>query len=213
MVGLPKINTSVLWFDDIKFVNEGIFDTPFGRISIRQALILGLFGLIAWLIFTNVQPMVGDIAISGISAVAVMIVGVIIASWRIKTVPIERSILLALGIGRKKPRRKKPAPAKKKAKPAEPEKPTPVKVSKMHGAVGEPMKIVGVLRDPQTGAALAQRGFSVIVDGRLRYRDAADEQGAFEVVYLPEHPGLVRIEIQPEGVAATEKIELTIAPA
>jgi len=208
---LPKINTSVLWFDDINLINEGIFDTPFGRISIRQTLILGLFGLIAWLIFTTTQPMVSDTVISGISAGAIMIVGVIIASWRIKTVPIERSILLALGVGRKAHKKGRAAPAKKPPQPAKPTQ--PIKASKMHGVVGEPMKIVGVLRDPQTGAALAQRGFSVIVDGRLRYKDATDEQGAFEVVFLPEHPGLVRIEIQPEGVAAAEKIELTIAPA
>jgi len=206
---LPR---SALWFDDIRFLNEGIFDTPFGRVSVRQLLILGFFGLIAWLAFSTVHPVVGDIVVSGISAGAVMMAGAVLASWRVKTVPIERSILLALGIGRKRPRRRRAASAKKKA--AERAKPAPpVKSSKMHGVVGEPMKIVGVLRDPQTGLALAQRGFSVIVDGKLRYRDVADEQGAFEVVYLPEYPGLVRIEIQPDGVAAAEKIELTIAPA
>jgi len=209
---LPKINTSVLWFDDIKLVNEGIFDTPFGRISVRQLIILGFFGLIAWFVFSAVHPTTGDIVVSGLSAGAIMAAGAIVASWRIKTVPIEKSILLALGIGKKRLKKKRAAPAKR-AKPIEPPKPTPVKTSKMHGVVGEPMKIVGVLRDPQTGIALAQRGFSVIVDGRLRYRDVTDEQGAFEVVYLPEHPGLVRIEVQPDGVAAAEKIELTIAPA
>jgi len=208
---LPR---SALWFDDIRFLHEGIFDTPFGRLSIRQMLILGLFGLIAWIVFSTVHPMVGDIVVSGISAGAIMMVGVVLASWRIKTVPIERSILLALGIGRKHPKKRKEAPAKKKKAAERAAKPAPpVKSSKMHGVVGEPMKIVGVLRDPQTGAALAQRGFSVIVDGRLRYRDATDEQGAFEIVYLPEHPGLVRVEIQPDGVAAAEKIELMIAPA
>jgi hypothetical protein len=205
---LPKINTSVLWFDDIKLINEGIFDTPLGRLSIRQTLILGFFGLLSWLTLSAVNPIVGDIAVSGILAGAVMIAGVVLASWRIKTVPIERSILLALGVGRRSPaKRGRAAPERKASEPA-----PPVKSSKMHGIVGEPVKIVGVLRDPQTGAALAQRGFSVIVDGRLRYKDVTDEQGAFEVVYLPEHPGLVRIEVQPDGVAASEKIELTIAP-
>ncbi|MEM2188676.1 MAG: hypothetical protein QXI60_06930 [Thermofilaceae archaeon] len=208
---MPRINNSVLWFDDIKFVNEGILDTPFGRISVRQLIILGVFALPAWLVFTGLEG--ADIILRVLSSASILFFGVILAAWRVKTVPPERTLALMLGIGRKRPGRKavrgqargKRAP-KREAEP-------PVKTSSIHAVVGEAVKITGVLRDPQTGMPLANRQFSVIVDGRLRYRDASDETGAFEVVFLPEQPGVSRIEVAPDGYAFSEKIEVIVGAA
>lgn len=202
---MPRINNRVLWFDDIRFFNEGMLDTPFGRISFRQLIILSAFALPAWLVFACSAA---DMAVRVAAAGAIMVAGVVMASWRIKTVPIERSILLALGVGRKMPERRV-AGGRGKMKKRVAGAP-PVKSSRIHAVVGEAVKIVGVLRDPQTGAPLANRQFSVIVDGRLRYRDFSDESGMFEVVYLPEQPGIVRVEVAPEGYAFSEKIEITV---
>lgn len=206
---MPRINNNVLWFDDIKFFNEGMLDTPFGRISFRQLIILGIFGLPAWIAFSSLGG--ADIIMRAAIAGLIFIFGVAIAAWRVKTVPPERTLALMLGIGRRQPKRRterKPA-QKKAARQAAP----PVKTSKIHAVVGEAVKITGVLRDPQTGIPLARRQYSVIIDGRLRYRDECDETGAFEVVYLPEHPGIVKIDVVPDGYAFSEKIEITVGAA
>lgn len=198
---MPRINNRVLCFDDIRFFNEGMLDTPFGRISFRQLMILGAFTPPAWLMFTCLA---GGMAVKIAASGVIMVAGVVMASWRIKTVSIERLILLALGVGRRMPKRRAAEGEKK------PIGAPPVKSSRIHAVVGEAVKIVGVLRDPQTGAPLANRQFSIIVDGRLRYKGFSDESGMFEVVYLPEHPGIVRVEVAPEGYAFSEKIEVTV---
>lgn len=206
---MPRINRNVIWFDDVKIINEGVFDTPFGRVSFRQMAYLGLFGFAAWCAFSALKDV--DMIFSAAAAAGlIFIIGVIFASWRIKTVPIERSILLAMGIGRKHPKRKKPPKPTKATRVPKPPPPVPVKTSKMMATVGEPIKIVGILREPATGIVLAHRGFSVIIDGRSHYKGATDEQGSFEVVYLPEQPGLVKIEVKPDGYTFSETIDLTV---
>ena len=208
---MPRINNSVLWFDDIKFVNEGILDTPFGRISVRQLVILGVFALPAWLVFASLEG--ADIFLRALSAALILIFGVIMAAWRVKTVPPERTLALMLGIGRRKPGRKAVRRQAQRKRAPEVRAEPPVKTPSIHAVVGEAVKITGILRDPQTGVPLANRQFSVIVDGRLRYRDVCDETGAFEVVFFPEQPGVSRIEVAPDGYAFSEKIEVIVGAA
>jgi len=211
---LPRINLRTLWFEDVGLMNQPLIDTPFGRLTTRQAAGMGLFALLAWLTFSALG-FVGDIFLRALMAFLVFMAGAVIFMWRVKTVPPERTILLALGIGK---RRKGPLrPAKGKAPRRAEEKavvkaPAAVKVSKAQATVGEPFKVVGVLRDPSLGTPLANRSFDVFVDGQLRFKGVTDEDGAFEVVYVPENVGVLRIEVRPEGyVGAGQSIEVTVS--
>lgn len=241
---MPRINNSVLWFDDMRFTNEGVFDTPFGRVSVRQLIILGVFALPAWIIFTGLEGV--DMMLRVLAAGSIFLFGAILATWRVKTVPPERILLLALGFGRREPRRAAAEPSRKpnpkaETKPVEAraeakmekrsergaerlargrthgvipimQAAPPVKATRVHAVVGEAVKITGVLRDPQTGMPLPNRQYSVIVDGMLRYRRASDETGAFDIVYLPERPGIVKIAIAPDGCTFMEEVEVEVEP-
>ncbi len=209
---MPRINLRTLWFEDVGLMNQPLIDTPFGRLTTRQAAGMGLFALLAWMTFSALG-FVGDIFLRALMAFLVFMAGAVIFMWRVKTVPPERTILLALGIGkrRKGPLRPAKAPRKGEEK-AVVRAPVAVKVSKAQATVGEPFKVVGVLRDPSLGTPLANRSFDVFVDGQLRFKGVTDEDGAFEVVYVPENVGVLRIEVRPEGyVGAGQSIEVTVS--
>ncbi len=211
---MPRINLRTLWFEDISFARQGVIDTPLGRMSARQLVGLGFFALMAWMTFQALSFM--DLLIRLIPAGLTFIAGAIIFTWPIKTVPPERIILLALGLGRKQPRRRAPEKGvKRKAEGKAPrEVPVAMKVSKAQATVGEPLKIVGILRDPRLGKPLANRNFEVYADGALLYKKTTDEQGSFEVVFVPQFAGVVRIEVRPEGaVGAEQSIEVTVRGA
>ena len=210
---MPRINLRTLWFEDISFARQGMIDTPFGRVSARQLAGLGVFALFAWMTF-QALGFIGDLALRLIPAGLVFIAGAIIFTWPVKTVPPERIILLALGIGRKhekkvpvKRKAEKGVPVPREAKPA-------VRVSRAQATVGEPFKIAGVLVDPKLGKPLAHRSFEVFVDGVFQYKAATDEQGGFEVVYIPQYAGVLRVEVRPEGVVGAEQsVEVTVRGA
>lgn len=210
---MPRINLRTLWFEDINFARQGMIDTPFGRISARQLAGLGLFALLAWMTFQALS-FVGDLTLQLIPAGLVFLVGVVMFTWPVKTVPPERFFLLALGIGKK--RLKKGAPVKRKTDKTRirREAASATRVSKAQATVGEPFKIVGILKDPRLGTPLANYSFEVFADGVSQYRGVTDEQGGFEVVYVPQYAGVLRIEVKPEGVVGAEQsIEVTVSGA
>ena len=215
MEGLPRINLRTLWFEDIGFANQPTIDTPFGRLSVRQLAGLGFFALLAWIVF-QAFSFLSDVFMKIIPAGAVFLVGAVIFTWRVKTVHPERMILLALGLGKKGRRRpKRPEERTEAGKgamkaPAKRAAPT-ARVMKAQATVGEPFKIVGVLRDPRLGKPLPHRNFEVFADGVSLYKGSTDEQGGFEVVYIPQHPGVVRIEVRPDGIVGAEQgVEVTV---
>jgi len=207
---MPRVNLRTLWFEDIGLVNQPLIDTPFGRLTVRQAAGIGFFALLAWLTFSALG-FVGDLALRAVPAVLIFAAGAVVFSWRVKTVPPEKVLILALGRKRGRKPVKQKAVREKGAEKVAPKAPVTVKVTKAQATVGEPFKVVGVLREPSSGTPLANRNFDVIVDGVLRYKGATDEQGGFEVVYIPESVGLVRIEVRPEGYAGvSQSIEVAV---
>jgi hypothetical protein len=208
---MPRVNLRTLWFEDIGLVNQPLIDTPFGRLTARQAVGIGFFALLAWLTFSALG-FVGDLALRAVPAVLIFAAGAVVFSWRVKTVPPEKILILALGLGKKRGKPAKQKAAREKgAEKIAPKAPATVKVTKAQATVGEPFKVVGVLREPSLGTPLANRNFDVIVDGALRYKGTTDEQGGFEVVYIPENVGSVRIEVKPEGYAGvSQSIEVTV---
>ena len=209
---MPRVNLRTLWFEDIGLVNQPLIDTPFGRLTARQATGIGFFTLLAWLTFSALG-FVEDLVFRAVPAVLIFVAGAVVFSWRVKTVPPEKILILALGLGKKRGRKpaKQKAARKKGAEKVAPKAPVTVKVTKAQATVGEPFKVVGVLREPSLGTPLANRNFDVLVDGAPRYKGTTDEQGGFEVVYIPEDVGLVRIEVKPEGYAGvSQSIEVTV---
>ena len=215
MEDLPRINLRTLWFEDIGFANQPTIDTPFGRLSVRQLAGLGFFALLAWIVF-QAFSFLGDVLKQIIPAGAVFLAGAIIFTWRVKTVPPERIILLALGLGKKRRRKsKKPKEERPEAGKAPALRTAPAaRVMKAQATVSEPFKIVGVLRDPRLGKPLPHRNFEVFADGVSLYKGLTDEQGGFEVVYIPQYPGVVRIEVRPDGIVGAEQgVEVTVRGA
>jgi hypothetical protein len=182
-----------------------------GRLSLRQAVGVGLFALLAWLSFMAFS-FVEDLFFRAVPSVLIFAFGALIFFWRVKTVPPERILLLALGIGKKTRLPKKAVKAEKGAKAVKAKaEVAPLRVQKAQAVVGEPFKVVGVLRDPQFGKPLSNRNFEVLVDGTQLYRGTTDEQGGFEAIYIPEFPGVVRVEVRPEGyVGAAQAVEVTV---
>jgi hypothetical protein len=67
--------------------------------------------------------------------------------------------------------------------------------------VGRPVRVEGVLRDPQTGAQLANVEFEVYEDGKHVAAYMTDGQGRFSFVFQPDAEGTYRFEIKPKGYA------------
>jgi len=208
---MPRVNLRTLWFEDIGFMNQPLIDTPFARLTARQAAGIGFFALLAWVAFSALS-FVEDLVFRAVPALLIFTAGAVIFSWRVKTVPPEKVLLLALGLGKRRVKKPEGKRAKRAATgKAAPEAPAAARVSKAQATVGEPFKVVGVFRDPSLGTPLANRSFEVFIDGVARYKGVTDEQGGFEVVYIPESVGVVRIEVRPEGyVGVSQSIEVTV---
>jgi hypothetical protein len=186
-----------LWFEEVSLIHEPLLDTPIGRLTLRQTAALILFALSAWmasLLFTDV---IFKLFVGG----AVFTLGAVIFTHKVKTVPPERCILLALGIGRARPR--KPVKMKKRIEGGgrSTMAPTPLKKMRVSAMLDAPIKVVGVLKDPSNGKLLPHRGFEFIVDGVRHSSGVTDEQGFFTVFFAPQRFGVYRVEVRPDGYA------------
>jgi hypothetical protein len=87
-------------------------------------------------------------------------------------------------------------------------------LAKAETVVETPIKVEGVLRDPQNGAPLPNREFEVYSESGLRiYTDASDEQGRFSFTFSPESPGTFTFKVKPEGYAApVQTLEVSVKP-
>jgi len=65
-------------------------------------------------------------------------------------------------------------------------------------------KLVVLVRDPQTGSPLPNRGCEILVEGRSIGRRLTDEEGFLTIPLVPK-PGINTIEVKPEGYAAIVK--------
>ncbi len=196
-----------LWFEDVGFMNEPLLDTPVGRFSIRQTIALLVFGLLAW----AVSLLFNDLMMKIVAAGAVFFIGVVVFTRRVKTISPERHLLLLLGIGRplkKKARKKKKVKKKGRAKPS-----IPVRTMMVSATLGVPVKVVGVLRDPATGKLLPHRSFDIFVDGQPYSAGATDDNGFFNVFFVPDRYGVFKIEVKPEGFAdIAQQITVNVKP-
>jgi len=215
----------VFWFEDIGLLNEPLFDSPFGRFTVRQVAILGIFALIAWI----AQSFFQDLAWKVGTVLFIMFFGGCLAFSRIKTVPVERSIALAFGIGKprlrkpKKKRKAEPKPEKEKEReeeaPPELEKaekaeevvkvdtktkkvvvlPRPSRVVSVSAGLDEPVRVATLVRDRVTGEPLANKPFKVYVGGKEHSAGVTDQDGGLVTYITASRFGKVRVDIFVEG--------------
>ncbi len=136
------------WFEELGLLCEPFFDTPLGKLTLRQMLIVIAFGALAW----GTASFASDAMLKLFLGGSTFIIGLAPAFQRVKTVTPEKSILLMLST----PKPTKPAPATHEAKALN------ISAQDIQSIV--PVRVVGVLKDPATGKSIQRRGFEVLVE-------------------------------------------------
>jgi len=186
----------ILWFEDVGYLNEPVIDTPAGKFSLRQTVAFLVFGALSYFASLLFRDLMLKLIIGG----AIFLFSVVVFTRRVKTVPPERHLLLLLGVGRQKIKSKAKT-GRRKEKAAEPSKPS--REMAVSGELGSPIKLIGILRDPSSGRLLSGREFEVRVDGEPYLSDVTDEQGFFQIFFVPERFGVFKVEVFPKGYADT----------
>jgi len=199
-----------LWFSDAGLGNIKLFDTPVGKLSIRQVVIVLLFAGAGWLSSLLFEDIIYKLAVGG----TVFCVGFILAIQKVKVITPERALLLALGFGRMRPSKKKGKTEyiEKMGKEGKKKEKVPVRQVKIQADLESPVKVVGILRDPATGKVLPEKPYEVIVRGEVVSSGISDEQGFFTAFFTPNMFGAYFVEIRPEGHSRGEMFKLIIEP-
>jgi hypothetical protein len=187
--------------------NVQMFDTPIGRLSVRQLIIIAFFGGLGWLSSFPFADIIYKIAVAG----AVFGAGLVLAMQKLKVITPERAILLAFGFGRTYPKRAK-AIGESNERKRKKEEAMPVKRMRVSADLESPVKVVGVLRDPSTGEVLRKRPYDVIARGEPCGSGVSDEQGFFTAFFMPKMYGEYTVEVRPEGYARGQVFRLIVEP-
>jgi hypothetical protein len=207
---MPEVIRS-LWFEEIGFIHEKFFDTPIGKLTVRQVAIVFVFGISAWAAFNSIGDDMLKVAVTSL----LVILGLAFAFQRIKTLTPEQSMMFALfaprtgtgGTRRTKKNTKMPFSA------------LPVSAGRQEGSEtfdismldagddvhdAQMQKLVVLVRDPKTGSPLPNRGCEILVESKSIGRRLTDEEGFLTIPLVPK-PGINTIEVKPEGYAAIVK--------
>lgn len=207
---MPQVIRS-LWFEEISFIYEKFFDMPIGKLTVRQVAIVFVFGVSAWAAFNTVSDGMLKVAVTSL----LVILGLAFAFQRIKTLTPEQSMMFALfarrtgtgGTGKTKKNTKMPLST------------LPVNAGRQEGSEtfdismldagddvhdAQMQKLVVLVRDPQTGSPLPNRGCEILVEDKSIGGRLTDEEGFLTIPFVPKQ-GINTIEVKPEGYAATVK--------
>jgi len=195
-----------LWFEDMGLRNVQMFDTPFGRLSVRQLLIMAVFVCLGYIVSLFFEDILYKIVAGG----TLFGGGFYLAVQKVRVVSPERSLLLALGFGRIMPRtakreKTKLAGTKSKKTPSR-------RMMKVSADLESPVKIVGTLRDPDTGEILCGKPFEVFIRGVRQSSGISDDQGSFTAFFAPSMYGKYEVEIRPEGYRRGQVFTLVVEP-
>jgi hypothetical protein len=207
---MPEVIRS-LWFEEISFIHEKFFDTPIGKLTVRQVAIVFVFGISAWAAFNSIGDDMLKVAVTSL----LVILGLAFAFQRIKTLTPEQSMMFALFA----PRTRRAGTGRSKKNAKMPLSTLPVNAGREEGSEtfdismldaggdihdAQMQKLVVLVRDPQTGTALPNRGCEILVEGKSIGRRLTDEEGFLTIPFVPK-PGINTIEVKPEGYAAIVK--------
>jgi len=194
-----------LWFEDVGFVNEQMLDTPVGRFSIRQMGIFLVFGLLAWGVSLLLEDVIFKVVVGG----AVFFAGAFVFTRKVKTISPEVHLLYIIGIRRTLHTKQKAHKRQEQQKP--PKLTSPAKSVMLSATLGVPVKIVGALKDPALGKPLSGRSFELSIDGAAYSKGFTDEEGFFCAYFVPDHFGVFKIEVKPEGfTTSTQQIIVNV---
>lgn len=193
---MPRIVERTLWFEDTGLHNQPVIDTPFGRLSLRQTAWLATFALLGYFASTLIEELMLKIAVGG----SIFLFGSAIFIQPVKTVSPERYLLLIFGIGSVKPRNADLGGKNEKIGAVKsPDQSDKKKVVRVSASFRNPVKIIGVLRDPYTGEPLKRRNFDFLVEGRRYSSGVTDEEGFFTVFFFPQKIGVYTVSVMPDG--------------
>lgn len=204
---MPRL-INLQWFEEISFIYEPFFDTPLGKLTVRQMSILGFFAVLAYGVSTLASDTTGKALLGG----TVLVVGLALALQRVKTVPPERSILLMLSMP--KPRKPKAASGKEDAE----KKTDRLEAESLRIPVEDitsipRVSVAGFLADPHTGRVLSRRGFQVFIGDEKVSEGVSKPDGSFAVYLKPSGYGQFELKIVPEGFSdAVQTIPVLIEP-
>lgn len=204
---MPRV-IQTLWFEELSFLREPFFDTPLGKLTLRQMLIIVIFGTLAW----GAASFAGDTMLKLFLGGSIFISGLAFTFQRVKTVTPEMSILLMLSSSTPKPKTSGAALEAEVTSKLTEAKALNIPAQDIQSIV--PVKVVGVLKDPATGRPIQRRGFEVLVEGKSYAKGSTDDEGFFTVYFLPESYGSIKVEVKPEGYTnALETLVVNVQPA
>ena len=206
---MPRIVERTLWFEDTSLYNQPVIDTPFGRLSLRQAAWLATFALLGY----SASTLFGDLMLKVAAGGSIFLFGSAVFIQPVKTVSPERYLLLIFGIGSVKPRSADLGGDEKIGAAKRRNRSDRRRVVRVSASFRNPVKIVGVLRDPYTGEPLKRRNFDFLVEGRRYSSGVTDEEGFFTVFFFPQMTGVYTVSVMPEGYPKdAQRFEVRIEP-
>ncbi|HDH44909.1 MAG TPA: hypothetical protein ENG66_05920 [Thermococcus sp.] len=207
---MPRI-IRVLCFEEVGFLNEPILNTPIGKFSIRQMIVILGFAGLAAIAFMSIPDQLFAIVIAG----SIFVGGFAIFGRKVKTISPEYTLYLILfKRGLPKPKPVKPRPPTQPGLPIpEKELSKPQNVVHISSFLDSPVRIVGLLRDPQTGEPFVNRPFDVFLGGERIFSGVTDENGFFTIFFMPPSYGSFELEIKPARTVVSVKVPVEIAPS
>ena len=188
---------SALWFEDVSFLNEQLLDTPIGRFSIRQMILLLFFGLLAWLLSLVFVDLVLKVVMAGF----MFSIGAAFFMRKVKTVAPERHLFYVLKKYFLQITHKRSV-VQGSGRPFESERVL------LSAVLGVPVKVSGVLKD-SSGKNYVNSAFKVTVNKTVYFKGVTDEESYFCIYFTPDKLGYFEVEIQPENTTTTTKENTT----
>lgn len=205
---MPRV-IRTLCFEELSIAYQPLLDTPIGKLSLRQTAVLLIFAVLAFLVASVVSS---DLAIQLIVGGGILVVGVAVFGRKVKTLPPER-LLLYMFVGSKQARRRKVVREEAAAEKLVAEKPLQIpNAVNISSDLDTPVKLVGVLRDPQSGRPLPVKPYDVLVDGEKVFSGVTDENGFFTIYFTPGRYGVFNVEVRPEKSVVSQKVPVQVVP-
>jgi hypothetical protein len=194
---MPKV-VRIFALEEIGMLNEPIFSTPLGSVSLRQGVYLAMSLVGAWFIYSIVYGVAG----SNVFVIPFILVpiaaGTIVAFKKVKSFPIEVQLYHAIF----KPKKGRTA-VEAEAKPGRVEKAPEEGIifQTVDMEAVSPIKISGTLRDPFTKARLKSVEFQVYIGDKLHSEKSlvTDADGGYVFYFVPEGSGEYEIKFVPKG--------------
>jgi hypothetical protein len=205
---MPRV-IRTLCFEELGVIHQPVLNTPIGKLSMRQMVVLISFAGVSFLLAMIFAP--DDLIMELMIAAPIAIVGISIFGRKVKTISPER-LLIYMFTGGRKVKKVKVEPEGEVEKLAA-EKPLSIpNVVNVSSSLDSPVKLVGVLRDPQTGRNLPLKAYEVFVDGEPVFSGVTDESGFFTIFFTPTRYGVFDVEVKPEKSITSQRIPIQVVP-